>query len=123
MGKHPKYVVDWDRWEDSDGEEAPDPNKAHWNASMHHAMTGGPKGGIVVEEMAKQPMFKDRFRTATIGGLGGGGPPTTEGMTTTEHYPKNEVPEAYPVEGEEEKQAEPVEEAKAEEPAAEEKQE
>ena len=49
MGKHPQFSVDWDRWEDSDAEDLPDPNKAHWNAGMHRALTGGPNGGIDVE--------------------------------------------------------------------------
>jgi hypothetical protein len=49
MHKHPCFSVDWDRWEDSDAEEEPDPNKAHWNAGMHRALTGGPNGGIDVE--------------------------------------------------------------------------
>ena len=53
MGKHPMFTVDWDRWEDSDAEEEADPNKAHWNADMHRAFTGGQNGGIDVEVMAR----------------------------------------------------------------------
>ena len=103
MGKNRLFTIDWDRWEDSDAEEEPDPNKKHWTADMHRAFTGGHNGGMDIEHLAKQDLFKDRFRTATIGGLGGGNVETT-GMTTVKHEPPSK-------EEEEGKAEEPAEEA------------
>ena len=60
-------------WKDSDDEEEVDEN-AHWNANTHRAFTGGPNGGIDVEQMSKLPHMKHAFRTVDVG-MGGGGTP------------------------------------------------